>query len=336
MKIHVEDNEIVLTEVYSGVLLKTDEGHAIGICQRDGTFEINVIPKEARENERNWHTVDMYKGTIDKHETPPPRVQRVNMQDINKLQHADGTPVPDPREIKKKVYKKLGGPLTCKFCSAVLPWLTTKGLERELICHTCESLLKRFTEAGLQRYEITPDKLGPNTGGDAFPDREGMSSSVLCRECGTIKPCICDTGDCCKNETAPSIQEAPRTDKLQSYVATLTKELYGALEASRRAARKRGDKDTEEELLSKMDEVWKVLGPEDVKVRLVGKSPTLSYAEKLVYCKRCGRVMPCACCMPTVKMGPAVEMGPSVDMGPTVDIGPTGCGPTGEGDGFPN
>jgi len=58
MKIEInEDCVIVLKEVFSGVLLTQPDGNSIGVCMRDDTFEINVIPK---------------------HRTP--RLSRVNMQ----------------------------------------------------------------------------------------------------------------------------------------------------------------------------------------------------------------------------------------------------------------
>jgi len=42
MKIGTTDNgEILLTEVYSGVLLRTDDGETMGICMRDSGFEFN-------------------------------------------------------------------------------------------------------------------------------------------------------------------------------------------------------------------------------------------------------------------------------------------------------
>lgn len=65
MKIEVnEDREIVLKNVYSGVLMETEEGNAIGVCMRDDTFEINVIPKGSKE--RRWYRVNMQTGTIEK------------------------------------------------------------------------------------------------------------------------------------------------------------------------------------------------------------------------------------------------------------------------------
>ena len=63
MKIEVGENrEIVLKEVYSGVLLETIEGNKIGICMRDDTFEINVIPKGGMKSV--WHGVDMKTANI--------------------------------------------------------------------------------------------------------------------------------------------------------------------------------------------------------------------------------------------------------------------------------
>ena len=42
MKINATDKgEILLTEVYSGVLLKTNDGETMGICMRDSGFEFN-------------------------------------------------------------------------------------------------------------------------------------------------------------------------------------------------------------------------------------------------------------------------------------------------------
>ncbi len=58
MKIEVdEDRDIVLKEVYNGVLMETSEGNRIGICMRDDTFEINVMPKGATGHQ--WFRVDM-------------------------------------------------------------------------------------------------------------------------------------------------------------------------------------------------------------------------------------------------------------------------------------
>ena len=68
MRVSVESGYLVLEEIYSGVLLRTSEGNEIGICMRDDTFEINVIPKGETSDPlyRNWHRVDMKKGTVEK------------------------------------------------------------------------------------------------------------------------------------------------------------------------------------------------------------------------------------------------------------------------------
>ena len=64
MKIKVsETGELVLREIYSGVLLETAEGNAIGVCMRDDTLEINVLPKDAQGN--RWFRVDMQTRTIE-------------------------------------------------------------------------------------------------------------------------------------------------------------------------------------------------------------------------------------------------------------------------------
>lgn len=58
MKIEVnEEFNLVLKEVYNGVLMETAEGNRIGISMRDDTFEINVLPKG--DNVGKWHRVDM-------------------------------------------------------------------------------------------------------------------------------------------------------------------------------------------------------------------------------------------------------------------------------------
>lgn len=57
MKIEVsEDGYILLREVFNGIMLMTEEGHSLGICMRDDTFEINVMPKG--DNENCWQRVN--------------------------------------------------------------------------------------------------------------------------------------------------------------------------------------------------------------------------------------------------------------------------------------
>lgn len=45
MKISVEDNSIILEEVFSGICLRTEQGEALFICMRDGGFELNYNGK---------------------------------------------------------------------------------------------------------------------------------------------------------------------------------------------------------------------------------------------------------------------------------------------------
>ena len=48
MKIEVSNcGELLLKEVYNGVLLVTKEGNKLGICMRDDTFELTVISKDS-------------------------------------------------------------------------------------------------------------------------------------------------------------------------------------------------------------------------------------------------------------------------------------------------
>ena len=63
MKITVEESGMVLEEVYSGIEMRTSEGNRIGICMRDDTFEINILPKGVEGN--NWWRVNMQTGKIE-------------------------------------------------------------------------------------------------------------------------------------------------------------------------------------------------------------------------------------------------------------------------------
>jgi hypothetical protein len=64
MKVDVDnDGNIRLKELFSGILIETEEGNAIGLCMRDDTIEINVIPKGSKT--RNWWRVNMQTGQIE-------------------------------------------------------------------------------------------------------------------------------------------------------------------------------------------------------------------------------------------------------------------------------
>ena len=64
MRVSAEGSNVVLEEVFCGVLMRApgDHLHEIGVCMRDGTFEINVCP--AGRDTKNWWRVDMEAGTI--------------------------------------------------------------------------------------------------------------------------------------------------------------------------------------------------------------------------------------------------------------------------------
>lgn len=64
MKIEIDDEEFVLKEVFSGVGLVTSEGNSIGVCMRDDTLEINVMPGGV--STQNWWRVNMQTGTIER------------------------------------------------------------------------------------------------------------------------------------------------------------------------------------------------------------------------------------------------------------------------------
>ena len=64
MRIDIDEhNNLRLKEVYSGILLETEEGNQIGICMRDDTLEINVLPKG--KNTDNWWRVNMQTHQIE-------------------------------------------------------------------------------------------------------------------------------------------------------------------------------------------------------------------------------------------------------------------------------
>jgi len=56
-----DDEGAVLRHIYSGILLVTNEGNRLGVCMRDDTFEINVLPKGGTGR---WHRADMRDATI--------------------------------------------------------------------------------------------------------------------------------------------------------------------------------------------------------------------------------------------------------------------------------
>lgn len=59
MKIDInEEGNVVLKEVYNGVLLETSEGNQLDICMRDDTFELS-IPKLGK-----WYRINMKTGGI--------------------------------------------------------------------------------------------------------------------------------------------------------------------------------------------------------------------------------------------------------------------------------
>ena len=77
MKIDVdEERNIRLREVFNGVKLETSEGNAIGVCMRDDTLEINVMP--GGKHTGNWWRVNMQTGDIDPMPNAPahPRAEK--------------------------------------------------------------------------------------------------------------------------------------------------------------------------------------------------------------------------------------------------------------------
>lgn len=50
MKITVEDNQIILKEIYNSITLETKEGKQLHICMRDYGFEMKL-------DDGNWHLI---------------------------------------------------------------------------------------------------------------------------------------------------------------------------------------------------------------------------------------------------------------------------------------
>jgi len=89
MKINASNGrDLVLTEIFNGVLLRTAEGNEIGICMRDDTVEINIITGDG-----GWHRIDMQKGTINK------MAPIITTQDQHQLSDIELTDCPPGRLI---------------------------------------------------------------------------------------------------------------------------------------------------------------------------------------------------------------------------------------------
>ena len=64
MKIDITQNNILrLKEVFSGILLKIEEGNQIGICMRDDTIEIDIMI-EGKSTDNRWR-INMQTGQIE-------------------------------------------------------------------------------------------------------------------------------------------------------------------------------------------------------------------------------------------------------------------------------
>lgn len=65
MKIDIDEhNNLRLKKVFCGIVLETEEGNQIGVCMRDDTLEINVLP--AGKQLDNWWRVNMQTSTIER------------------------------------------------------------------------------------------------------------------------------------------------------------------------------------------------------------------------------------------------------------------------------
>ena len=63
MRIDVDHDErcLVIKEVFSGAFIETREGNRIGFCLRDGTVELNILPKNGGSC---WFRIDMQNLSI--------------------------------------------------------------------------------------------------------------------------------------------------------------------------------------------------------------------------------------------------------------------------------
>lgn len=57
-----EHGEPIIKELYSGLIMETSEGNRIGICMRDDTFEIHVMPKNEPSK---WFRINMEELTVE-------------------------------------------------------------------------------------------------------------------------------------------------------------------------------------------------------------------------------------------------------------------------------
>ncbi len=55
-----EDGIIRIQKAYNSVVFKSSEGKEIAICEREGSFEIGVIDRDAKEGECEayWYVLD--------------------------------------------------------------------------------------------------------------------------------------------------------------------------------------------------------------------------------------------------------------------------------------
>ena len=64
MKVRINEHpdispHLVLEEIYSGVVLRTEEGNQFAICMRDDTVEMSVVGSD------KWYRADMETGDIE-------------------------------------------------------------------------------------------------------------------------------------------------------------------------------------------------------------------------------------------------------------------------------
>lgn len=84
MKIDITEDRIIrLRDVFSGVLFETDEGEKLGVCMRDGGFEISIKDQSIKSDSEYYKTYSILDGVIT-------------------LQQNAGTPKNDPDSSKDK------------------------------------------------------------------------------------------------------------------------------------------------------------------------------------------------------------------------------------------
>jgi len=65
MKIDITEDRIIrLRDVFTGVLFETKEGEKLGVCMRDGGFEISVKDQSIKSDTEYYNTYSILGGVV--------------------------------------------------------------------------------------------------------------------------------------------------------------------------------------------------------------------------------------------------------------------------------